>query len=281
VPHFDVAGLLLDVVSDHSYIYDKLSSFKLEYIDKPDITIHMEACDHIDKPQGYMLMNDSIKWIRKPHVDEGYYIYISNRDNQILGMLDVDNKWSLAHFKYLSHGTGREFTSVSPLSEILFRIHLLFKQGIVIHAAAIEYEGKGIIFSAPSETGKTTQANLWRKHMNAKVLNGDRPAVRIMDGRPFVFGTPWSGSSPDYINSCAPVSAIVMLEQSPANSIRKLTAYEAVTCLMPRCFLPYFDQGLMDKAINNLETVIKTVPVYLLRCRPDKESVELVYQCIK
>ncbi|WP_370839368.1 hypothetical protein [Intestinibacter bartlettii] len=33
---------------------------------------------------------------------------------------------------------------------------------------------KGILFSAPSGTGKSTQADLWEKYENAEIINGDR-----------------------------------------------------------------------------------------------------------
>jgi len=51
--------------------------------------------------------------------------------------------------------------------------------------------------------------------------------------------------------------------------------------LVPRCFLPFFDEHLMARALDNIGAVIERVPVYLLKCRPDKEAFELVRQCVK
>jgi hypothetical protein len=113
------------------------------------------------------------------------------------------------------------------------------------------------------------------------MLNDDCPAIRVSDGQPFVYGTPWSGSSNIFINSKVPILAVVLLEQAPENTIRQLSNHEAVNKLMPRCFLPYYDSRLMDMAINTLEKIISAVPVYLLKCRPDREAVELVHQCVK
>ena len=69
--------------------------------------------------------------------------------------------------------------------------HLLTNHGgFLLHASVIEYEGGAILFTAPSETGKSTQAQLWCDHAGAALVNGDRAAVRIMDGQVLACGTP-------------------------------------------------------------------------------------------
>ena len=44
-----------------------------------------------------------------------------------------------------------------------FYMKLLKHQGFMIHASAVEKEGKAYLFSAPSGTGKSTHAQLWRQ----------------------------------------------------------------------------------------------------------------------
>ena len=46
--------------------------------------------------------------------------------------------------------------------------------GIIFHSAYIGFRNEGILFTAPSGTGKSTQAELWRKWREADVINGDR-----------------------------------------------------------------------------------------------------------
>ena len=55
-------------------------------------------------------------------------------------------------------------------------------EAFVLHCAYITHEGKAILFSAPSETGKTTQGNLWEKYRGAKTVNGDRALLQKVDG---------------------------------------------------------------------------------------------------
>jgi hypothetical protein len=83
------------------------------------------------------------------------------------------------------------------------------------------------------------------------------------------------------MNSRAPLTAIIILEKSSQNFIYELTNKEAIPLILPRIFLPYQNADLMDTALQNAERIVKYVPKYLLKCRPDREAVELVYQCIK
>ena len=65
----------------------------------------------------------------------------------------------------------------------------------MLHGVLMEWQGKGIILTASSGTGKTTHARLWREYENALIINGDRVLIRKEEGQWYAFGTPWSGSS--------------------------------------------------------------------------------------
>jgi hypothetical protein len=274
-----VAGITFEVKSKNAQIIDKLRLFPSSDYDKTCVKVHIEIDDSIGEVEGKIIMSEGIDWILN---DSGYSIYKFNENfKYIPSKMNVDKSWQSVVITcptdYLSNKAFLE----GHLGEILFRNSILFHKGIVIHASAIECEGKGIIFSAPAGTGKSTHANLWKVHKNAQILNGDRPAIRVVNNEPMVYGTPWSGSSPEYLNKQAKLSAIVLLEQANENSIYQLQNHEAISRVMARCFLPYHDSELMDKAINNIGKIISGTPVYLLRCRPDKEAVELVYECVK
>jgi len=160
--------------------------------------------------------------------------------------------------------------------EVLFRTMILYHRGIVIHSAGIECDGSGIIFTAPSGTGKSTQAHLWRLHRNARVLNGDRTALRFDGNTVYIYGTPWSGSSPDVLNARAPLRAIVVVEPASENTLTQLTKREAAWRLIPRCYLPFGIPSLLNRAFDVLNGIINVVPVYLLKCKIGHETVDLV-----
>jgi hypothetical protein len=279
---FKIADVLIEIISDKSMNLNTFNSFSLRSNETPDLKIQMKSCDEIVKPEGILMIDEDVKWMYKPDGDKKIVIYICDEDSEkIIFLLEVDEYWGNASITYLDNEYKIENAVTGILGNILFRNSILFHQGFVIHASAIEWNGKGIMFSAPSGTGKSTQAKLWENNMGARILNDDCPGVRMLRGQNYVFGTPWSGSNNEFINDNAPIAAIVVLEQSNENAIRRLDDHEAVSMLMPRCFLPFYDSNIMNIAISNFENLISSTPVYLLKCKPDMEAVELVYQCVK
>lgn len=168
------------------------------------------------------------------------------------------------------------FDIIDSLLFYVHQIHCSKNNRLVLHGAAIDYKGQGIVFSAPSETGKSTQANLWKRVLGAKTINGDRPTLIFEKDEVFVGTSPWSGSDPEIYNVVSPLKAIIVLEQGPDNHVVRLSVEDALRRLLPRVFTPYFDEALVDMTMKTLEKVVLNVPVYLFSCRPDENAVHVI-----
>ena len=148
---------------------------------------------------------------------------------------------------------------------------------LMLHAAFIRWQGKGILFTAPSGTGKSTQAELWEKYEGADILNGDRAAVRRDESGCWqAYGLPYAGSSGIYRNEKAPLSAAVVLRQAEENRIRRLGMLEIIQKLYPETTVHQWEPDFIEKALTLLTELAGEVPVYLLECRPDRGAVEAV-----
>lgn len=161
-----------------------------------------------------------------------------------------------------------------------FYSYVSLNQTLLMHASAIEYKGQSIVFTAASGTGKTTQAELWHNYRDALILNGDKVFLKQEEDGIHAWGSPWSGSSPYAENKSAPLRAIVVLEQAPKNSIRKLTGLEVMEKVFPHVFFPKWDERCENAVMGFLDQVIKNTEIYLLACRPDEEAVALVEQTL-
>lgn len=281
MPNYNIADIHISISLDIIGEIPTLDQFKSPLKGPPKIDVFITSSNTITQPPGKLIMNEGFPWFE---VDNDGNIAICVYDENGVNIsyeLKVNATWDTAYMTYHQDVWDPQYLITGALGEILFRNNLILHQGIVIHASAIDWNGQGIIFSAPSETGKSTQAKLWKDLMGAKILNGDRPALRIVNSIAKVYGTPWSGSSNEFINASVPLSAIVMLEQAPQNSIKKLSPLEAISKLMPRVFLPYHNKDMLQLAITNVEAIITSVPIFLLKCKPDKESVNLVYEQIR
>jgi hypothetical protein len=152
----------------------------------------------------------------------------------------------------------------------------LYKGGIVLHGAAIEYNGAGIVFTGISGSGKSTQAHLWQKYRDALILNGDCPYIRIIDGVPKVFGTPWCGTSGESIRRSAALKAVVYIKKGERNLLRELTGNDAFLAVLSNVLRPNFDDKTLDLAIENLQKLIRHIRVFEITSTISEEAVEVL-----
>lgn len=163
-----------------------------------------------------------------------------------------------------------------------FSAQILDHQGLVLHASAIAHQGRAVLFSAASGVGKSTHTRLWQQQFGAEqavILNDDKPALRLLDGQWWVYGTPFSGNSDENRNERCPLHAIVFLERSPCNTIRRLSVEEA----LPYCLFnlpPYRREANLNKIMALLNQLLPAVPVYLLSCNMDPEAAVLAQRTL-
>ena len=153
---------------------------------------------------------------------------------------------------------------------------LLRHDALLLHSAFIRWRGKAILFSAPSGTGKSTQADLWVNCRGAELLNGDRSALRKQNGSWHAFGLPFAGSSDVYIQDHAPIGAIVMLSQAKENALTRLSPVQALRRIYPEFTLHRWDPAFTDRGLNLILELLESVPVYHLACLPEESAVELL-----
>ncbi len=150
---------------------------------------------------------------------------------------------------------------------------LLHFQTLLFHASYIFHAGRGLLFTAPSGTGKSTQAGLWRAHRGAQVLNGDKAAVRL-EPAPMAHGVPFAGTSGICRNVSVPLTAVVVLSQAPGNTVRRLSPSEAVAALCPNVFIDSLIPEEWQLALHLLLDLAAQTPVYALACTPDVRAVQ-------
>lgn len=155
---------------------------------------------------------------------------------------------------------------------------LLDFDGFMLHSSAVVVDGKAYLFSATSGTGKSTHTGLWLKVFGdrAKILNDDKPAIRVIEGKVYACGTPWSGKSDLSVNEIVPVQGICFLERSKDNYISEITIKEA----MPRLFeqtIKLRDADKTDKMFSCLEKVFENVKVYKMGCNISEEAAIVAY----
>lgn len=163
----------------------------------------------------------------------------------------------------------------------IFYTHAVQRHMLQLHSSLIATpDNHGIMFLGPSGIGKTTQAELWNKYRDALIINGDIVFVQETPEGFLGWGTPWHGSSPYCENTSVPLKAMVVLKQTPENSIRELTGFEKVSEVSNSVFYPQWLENGMELCLETLDHLLTNIPVYRLSCRPDEDSVRLTEEAI-
>lgn len=165
---------------------------------------------------------------------------------------------------------GARDSSLGNLLRMIPLRRILLERGVLfLHASQIAVGEKGILFTAPSGTGKSTQAGLWQHFRGARILCNDRT---LTDGIR-TYGFPVDGSAPVISGETSALGAIVVLEQAPENTVRRLRPREALVRLMSQLVIDTWDPASRARALQLLAQLLEKTPVYLLCCTPDEGAV--------
>jgi hypothetical protein len=177
-------------------------------------------------------------------------------------------------------------------------------------------DGSGNLFVGHSGAGKSTTTRLWTEREDVEVLSDDRIIVRRdeLRSQPRIplgvdggagkhevlrlrdrsalptghcaqddknkgmrmYGTPWHGEAMFASPNSAPLARIFVLEHGHGNVLTPLSPSQAVAELFARSFVPFHRHEYVDSALQFLQEVADTVPVYRYSFEPDQRAVDKV-----
>lgn len=144
---------------------------------------------------------------------------------------------------------------------------------LLIHASVIRHAGMAYAFTAKSGTGKSTQVANWMRNIEGcDIVNDDNPIIRIIDGKPILYGSPWSGKTPCYRNVNVSLGAVVLIERDSHNHVTPLMPLHAFSTLLAACSAMKWDEELYQRVCSTVSRFVETTQVVTLHCLPDAES---------
>lgn len=274
--YYRIAEIVIKVISPFRFYSVNGEDFLCERTE-PDYSFRFEQVDNIPA-----LMEDAWRvgetlWSHEYQKADGsflraflwqeeYYSEIS-----ILGEREGVCYYASAEILKERAKEGYEMLMYLCLEQILIRFG-----GLVLHSSHIKIQEKGLVFSASSQTGKSTQAELWQKYAGAKIINGDRSVLRKLDGRWYVCGCPMCGTSGIHLAGREPLSHIVMLAQNQENIVRRLTLREAFHLIYPQIALAYWDTVYVERIMELVHELLIEVPVWHYACTMGQEAVTVL-----
>ncbi len=248
----------------------------------PDVTVQITAADRLELQDGTML------WETREQVvcgtesgtahyyrniwDEAPFFACLTRRSDAPAQLDLQ----IVPEKMLHKDADRMLLGLVEMERLFHE-----RRQALFHASWVMREGKALLFSGACGVGKTTQAELWHTFRGARIVNGDKTGLSFQEGGLTAFGTPFSGSSRYCEDETAQVAAIVLLEQAPTDTIRRLSVKEAVRALASQMPCQKWLASDVSAVLEFAELAARRVPIYLLSCTKERSAVDLLDQTLK
>ncbi len=278
--HYAFAGVELTirlVGQDFPDWEDTMSPFRVERVTSP-YCFSFQRVNCLAPPEGELTL----------HMP-GQRIY--TQGGQLLRYVgDVAAGWEKAHLRICKRGMTYDVQLAPSLKgaitartilQALEAEHLLARCGsFALHCAYIRRGGDAILFTAPSGTGKSTQAELWRTYRGAEIINGDWAAVCVTETGCFAAGIPFAGSSEYCKNETLPIKAIVYLSQAPEDRICRLHGYEAFARVWEGISVNPWHREDVERVSASVQGICGSVPVFHLCCTPRESAVEVLERAL-
>ena len=279
--YYRFAGVDVAVRIPDAWMYEddrQLAPFRIDQAEAPHI-FSFEPVDVLTAPSGDLVAQ--IPGMMVYQEGNGYARYIGS----------VEDGWEKAYIRTI-HGISESHAQVKVNEHItgigvktvlsaMGAEHLVAQAGgFLFHCAYIDIGGKAILFTAPSGTGKSTQAELWHQYRGAEVINGDRAVIRRKKDL-IAEGIPFCGSSSYCVNRTLPIAAIVYLSQAPTTSIRKLRGVETFLKIWEGVSVNTWDKEDMARVSGAVQQTATEIPTYHLACTPDESAVTALEEALR
>ena len=196
-------------------------------------------------------------------------------------------------------------------SRIPYSFYALMMGRVFIHSSCILYRDRLWLFAAPAGTGKSTHVRMWEKNGSAKIINGDLNLIgrkvdgvgkglavssidrsgesscecscnRSVDrsdessGEPWVYGTPWCGTSEIYELKDYPLGGIIILRQGYKDYIEDMSYEDGVIGILSRSVSPMWDKKLVRKNVDIISDIAKDIMICKLYCTINDSAYALM-----
>ena len=254
---YNIGGLIIKIDNhDHIPTPKNLELFHVDN-DQYDHLYDIYVIDYIEtENEKFILNKNNIKIFMQDEFHKRY-LYLPG-DNRTYGLcLRMHEGHTVV---YVQKDYVQLFESDTIFASILsLEKRMYFLNKFILHSAYMLHNGEAILFSAPSGTGKSTQADLWAKYRETRTINGDRTLISKENGQ--------------YFANAYPLKCIVFLSQAKENKIEKLDYKTKVKKLISELTINYHYAPFVNKVMDFIDDLINHVPIYHLECDISEDAV--------
>lgn len=211
-------------------------------------------------------------------IGQSYFIFIHAYGQSFAVMMPKDYTTVDVYYSD-SPTTDRSISLIQALLCQSYRYRALTNDGLIIHSSSIQHRNEGILFFGHSGAGKSTQAELWKNTVGAKILNYDQNYVFKQKNRFMISSTPWGGKEKHYVNNISRLRALVFVQKSlNRNQIKKVDISTGFSALYLHNYVFPINKIIEERFWDILSDLVTNVPVYILYCTKSEEAVFLLHR---
>lgn len=265
-----VAGLSIELPGGSSEFNFDFSACHQKFVDLPQNSLTSKfAPNH---PLRFSFLQDSAgldpEGAKLIYRNEVFEVRKDKKDNLVLTQpLQTPQSWI---FIEPSFEKGKIICDAEPVGKVIdyplkyidiviFSNWLANYGDLLLHASGIIWEGEGYCFIGHSGVGKSTLVRDLREKHGLTVMGEDQIALRKLDDRLMVFGTPWHETAEMCAYGGVPLKKIFFLNRSASQLVSRVNRSDAVLKLLQTAFYPLYRPeiigGIMDRLIELIDRV--------------------------
>ena len=218
---------------------------------------------------------DRFKCQRDVNVSGGYQFVVFDIHSRPCALLITD-AWFHHCYSVLRNTGGGLHYALNSILMLCYSFATAPHDTLLVHASVVRHRGTAYAFTAKSGVGKSTQVSNWLRFIpDCDLINDDNPILRVMDGRVYIYGSPWSGKTPCYRNVKVPLGGMAQICRDTRNYLLPLRPFKSFSLFTVSCSSMKWDERIRSANYDTVEKVLNVMPFYELHCLPDKESAEV------
>lgn len=265
----EIANVCYQLNCDQELVVDPL--YKQFFVDKPSVDYIINC--NISITNSFKTVHGELVYHRNQRMifdDSGIETRIHFFNNEPYGIYRELDDYNI-EIEVIENTIDIVFLELFNLEK-----YLLKTNSLVLHSSFIQWNDQGIVFTAPSGTGKSTQANLWNQYESAEIINGDRSILILNDDCVEVCGLPFCGSSGINLNKRVKLNSIVFISQALENKANFVNEDQAALMIYKEISVNYWNGDYVNKTFEIIDKLVKFINLIELECKIDKNAVEVL-----
>jgi len=147
---------------------------------------------------------------------------------------------------------------------------------LILHASSFVVDGQGYCFAGPSRAGKSTLAASLASHHDLTVLGEDHIILRYLDGKFWIFGSPWHENPALCAPLGVPLKKLFFINREANLGVESISPLDGVTWVLQTAFIPYYRADLTARILGRLAKLAEEIPFFKLNYQLGTDPYEWI-----